>query len=318
MIRHEDGPIITREDIPLLDGTIRDVSSVFNPGCTTVGEQILLLLRVQTRGRETVLVPAWSCDGIQFQVSSNTLVIDGIDRIPDRVFHVYDPRITRLEDVNYLMFAMDTDRGCKLGLARTGDFVSAEFLGVVSGADVRNGVLFPQKIGGRYLRLDRPNRVQLSGGPKSGDTVWLSASDDLLHWEAVAPVFGGRPHYWDELVGAGTPPVRTSLGWLCLYHGVATHFAGVNIYQAGAVLLDLNDPSRVLGRTNENILEPRTPYEMSGQVPNVIFPSGWWVHAFDKDGVASMDSPVYVYYGAADTCVGLARTTIGDLCHVCT
>jgi len=123
----------------------------------------------------------------------------------------------------------------------------------------------------------------------------------------------GSPRYWDELIGPGPPPVKTRAGWLLIYHGVATHFASVNIYQAGAALLDLADPRIVLARSRDNILEPREPYELSGQVPNVVFPSGMIVEEYDDEGYARPDSLVRLYYGAADTCVGLAETTIQEL-----
>ena len=317
MTRDKANPILTRESVPTLNGAIRDVSSVFNPGATRLGNETILLLRVQTRGRETVLVPANSTDGVRFTVSDTTLRLHGVERVPGEVYHIYDPRLTWLEGLCHIMFAMDTADGCRLGLARTTDFASAEFLGVVSEPGVRNGVLFPQKVQGQYLRLDRPNRVQLPGGPSTGDQIRLCASFDLLTWREVGPVFAGRPHYWDELIGAGPPPVMTREGWLLVYHGVATHFAGVNVYQAGAALLDLQDPTRVLARTRQNILEPREMYELAGQVPNVVFPSGWVMDELDDEGFAARTSPVHVYYGAADTCVGLAHTTIGEIIDAC-
>src|SRR5262249_11627410 len=141
-------------------------------------------------------------------------------------------------------------------------------------ADARNGVLFPEKVGGRYLLLERPNRTRLEGGVTSGDEIVLRSSDDLVRWERVGPVMRGRLHYWDELIGSGPPPVKTRRGWLHVYHGVATHFAASNIYQAGVCLLDLQDPSRIVARGRNNILEPRETYELTGQVPNVVFPTG--------------------------------------------
>ena len=124
----------------------------------------------------------------------------------------------------------------------------------------------------------------------------------------------GRFHYWDEFIGSGPPPVKTRRGWLHVYHGVAGHFGSSNIYQAGVVLLDLDDPSRVIGRSRCNILEPREPYELTGQVPNVVFPSGMIVESCDAEGFALPESPVNIYYGAADTVVGLATATVQDLC----
>ncbi len=236
-----------------------------------------------------------------------------MEKLRSRAYHVYDARITQLEGAFFVMFAMDMDEGCGLGLARTEDFREFRFLGLVSEGDVRNGVLFPEKVGGVYLRLERPNRARPDGGPATGSTIRLAESDDLLRWRDRGPVMSGRFHYWDEYIGSGPPPVKTRRGWLHVYHGVATHFASASIYQAGAVLLDLGDPAKVIGRSRGNILEPREPYELSGQVPNVVFPSGMVVEEHDRDGFALETSPVKIYYGAADTSVGLALTTVGEL-----
>ena len=98
-----------------------------------------------------------------------------------------------------------------------------------------------------------------------------------------------------------------------IYHGVAGHFGSANIYQAGVILLDLADPQKVLGRCRCNILEPREIWELAGQVPNVVFPSGMIVERYDADGFALPESEVKVYYGAADTVVGLATSTVQEL-----
>jgi beta-1,4-mannooligosaccharide/beta-1,4-mannosyl-N-acetylglucosamine phosphorylase len=313
MRRSDSNPIITRADIPDVPPAIVDATSVMNPGAVTYRGRTLLMLRVQTRGRETHLMMAESEDGESFEIAPRTVKIEGLGRVIGAVYHVYDPRITRIGDSNYVMFAMDTDFGCRLGVARTDDFVRFEFLGLTANDDTRNGVLFPEKHDGRYLMLERPNKLRTADGLTTGDEIWLAESDDLLNWRSVARVMGGRPHYWDEIIGSGPPPVKTRAGWLHLYHGVATHFASVNIYQAGAVLLDLDDPSRVLARTRDNILEPREPYELVGQVPNVVFPTGMIVDGSDGEGFAMEESVVRVYYGAADTCVCLATTTIAEL-----
>lgn len=313
MQRWPKNPILTRNSIPCILPHLVDVTSVFNPGAAMYGSKVLLLLRVQNRGRETFFLTATSDNGVDFSVSSDVVHFRGIEQVTDAIYHCYDARITRLEGSYCIMFAIDMDNGCRLGLARTSDFLEFDFLGIVSDGDNRNGVLFSEKIGGRYLRLDRPNVVQLEGGPASGSTIWLSESDDLLRWRPTAPIISGRYHYWDELIGAGPPPIKTREGWLCIYHGVATHFASSNIYQAGVFLLDLNDPSRVLARGRYNILEPRELYELIGQVPNVIFPSGAIVKHTDSDGFAEMTSEVLVYYGAADTAVGLATATVEEL-----
>ena len=313
MTRHPHNPILTRSDIPDIPPHLVDCSSVFNPGATRFGNQYLLMLRVQSRSRETFIVIAASPDGIHFTVEDHVVDFKGIEKIKEKVYHIYDARITPLGGTWYIQFAMDMDSGCQLGLGQTDDFKEFRFLGLTSGEDIRNGVLFPEKIGGKYLRLDRPNRARHAGGPTSGSTIWLSSSDNLIEWEPVGPVMDGRFHYWDEFIGSGPPPVKTRQGWLHVYHGVATHFGSANIYQAGVVLLDLNNPLQVISRGAYNLLEPRETWELTGQVPNVVFPSGWIVKEIDSEGFARPDSEVFVYYGAADTCVGLAVTSIREL-----
>jgi beta-1,4-mannooligosaccharide/beta-1,4-mannosyl-N-acetylglucosamine phosphorylase len=313
MERHSRNPILTRKNIPAIAPHLKDVTSVFNPGAVKFGHTYLLILRVQSRSRETFFVTAESANGIDFAVSDKIVEFRGIEKVREKIYHIYDPRITGFHDGYYIMFAMDMDSGCRLGLGRTKNFKEFEFLGITSGKDVRNGVLFPEKVGGKYLRLDRPNEVRPEGGPLTGSTIWLSESDDLLQWQGRAPVISGRPHYWDEFIGSGPPPVKTRSGWLHIYHGVATHFSSTNIYQAGAVLLDLRNPEKVIARSRGNILEPRELYELVGQVSNVVFPSGMIIEEYDKDGYAEPDSRVKIYYGAADTAVGLATTTIREL-----
>lgn len=311
--RHSINPIITRKDIPEIKPDLIDVSSVFNPGAIKLNNKYILLLRVQNRGRETFIIKAESDDGVDFKVDNKTVEFQGIESVREKIYHIYDTRITKIGNNYYVMFAMDMDTGCQLGLAKTTDFESFDFLGIVSNGDIRNGVLFPEKVNGKYIRFDRPNKINLESGPSSGRAIYLSQSDDLLQWEPVKQVMTGRFHYWDENIGSGPPPVKTREGWLHIYHGIALHFASSNIYQAGVALHDLKDPSIVLNRGKYNILEPRELFELTGQVPNVIFPSGLIVETYDKQSFAIPDSKVFVYYGAADTCVGLATTTIKEL-----
>lgn len=317
LTRSPKNPILTRADIPDVLPEVVDATSVFNPAAIKHGGRYLLMLRVQSRSRETYLMMAGSDDGESFEVEPDIVHLEGLDRVIGAVFHVYDPRITEIEGAYYVMFAMDMDFGCRLGIARTTDFESFEFLGLAAKNDMRNGVLFPERRIGRFLRLDRPNKVRLADGPTTGDEIYLSESEDLIDWYPIARVMTGRAHYWDELIGSGPPPVKTRDGWLLIYHGVATHFQSSNIYQAGAVLLDLADPSVVVARTRENVLEPREPYEVTGQVPNVVFPTGMIVDEYDAEGYALPGARVLLYYGAADTCVGLATTTVADLVAAC-
>lgn len=329
--RHPNGPIITRRDLPPMPGLI-EPSAVFNPGAVRLDGVPHLLLRVQSRGRRTFLVPARGRTDRSFVCATVPTVLAGLDHLREPkskhdlvVHHVYDPRLSLCEGCLLVVTAVDTDRGCRLVIWSAAGDPAAGFAGlerleplaVTGTGDTRNGVLFPARIGGRWLMLERPNRPQGDGAPASGDEVTLSSSADLKSWQPEGAVFSGRPRYWDELVGAGPPPLLTREGWLLVYHGVATHFRSVNIYQAGAVVLDRDDPRQVLARTAENILEPRAIYELTGQVPNVVFPSGLTVDRLDGDGCAPPEARVCLYYGAADTAVGLATTTVGALLDAC-
>lgn len=313
MKRYQNNPVLTRQDIPNIAPQLIDATSVFNPGAIFFEGKYLLMLRVQSRSRETFMVMAESNDGKNFTVENKIVNFKGIEKIKEKIYHIYDARISKIDGIYYIMFAMDMDGGCQLGLAKTSNFKDFDFIDIVSNEDIRNGVLFPEKINEKYMRLDRPNKARHSNGTTSGSVIWLSESKDLINWEPVSPIIEGRFHYWDEFIGSGPPPVKTRHGWLHIYHGVAGHFGSSNIYQAGVLLLDLNNPQKVISRSWCNILEPREMYELVGQVPNVVFPSGMIVKDYDSEGFAKDDSEVYVYYGAADTSVGLAISTIKEL-----
>lgn len=318
LIRVGNEPLLTRDHIPGLDA-----SGVFNPGALRIGDRTLLMLRVQTRGRRTLCYPACSNGCMEFTVAHEPTEFIGA---PDlKIFHNYDARLTMLEDQLMVTTALDTDDGCRCAVWKAvggpdNDFSGLDrlkFISLIGNQDTRNAVLFPEKISDQYALLHRPNQTSLEGGPTSGSTIHLSVSSDLQKWTDRGQVMGGNFHFWDELIGSGPPPVKTRHGWLHLYHGVATHFQSTNIYQAGAVLLDLVDPTRVLARAPENILEPRESWELTGQVPNVVFPSGATTSHTDHEGFAPDDAILSVYYGAADTAVGLAEATVGSIIAAC-
>ena len=315
MIRCSKNPIITREQICSPNPALKDVSSVFNPGGIMYKGSFLLLLRVQNRARETFLVKAVSDNGIDFNISEQPMPILNLDKCPHTIYHIYDPRISKSEkeeEFNVLC-AIDTEKGCYLGLFTTNDFSALQFVSIVSEPDVRNGVLLT----GTKYRFERPNRVQGSDFVKTGNVIICSQTEDYISWQPLAEILTGRSHYWDELVGSGPPPLKTKAGWLHLYHGVATHFSSSNIYQAGVSLHDLQKPWICLARGKYNILEPRELYEMVGQVPNVVFPSAAIATNSDENGFVNMNSDVFVYYGAADTSVCLAVTKLKDLIARC-
>lgn len=302
--------IITRDNLSSELLELNDVTSIFNPGAIKLENNIILLLRVQNRGRETFLVKAHSIDGKEFTLSAEPVKIIGLEKLKEEVYHIYDPRITLLNDKLYVMTAIDTSAGCYLGLFTTEDLETLTFQALVSQPDVRNGVIFPEQIKGKYVRLERPNKSVLPNGTKTGSAIYLSTSEDLLKWSEPQFVMSGNPHYWDELIGSGAVPIKTRYGWLHIYHGVATHFASSNIYQAGFTFLDLEDPTKVLFRSKYNFLEPRENFECVGQVPNVVFPTGLIAYLYDQEGFVRDDSPLHIYYGAADTSVGLIETNL--------
>jgi len=315
MMRDRANPIITADDVPAFHPAMRDLTSVFNPGAVRHDGYDLLVLRAQTRGRETVLVPAAAHDDGSVDFFEGIASIDGLDGYHEKIHHVYDPRLTRIDDVVYMVFAVDVTSedgsgACRLGVARMRSPTAWELLGIDGSRDSRNGVLFPMQQEDKYFRLERPNTTPLSGGPMTGSEIRIAHSTDLVSWALGDVLMTGRKHYWDELIGPGPPPILTERGWLLVYHGVATHFASSNIYQAGVCLLDKDDPSILLSRGAMNFLEPREPYELVGQVPNVVFPSGL---AQDENDERS----VRIYYGCADTSVGRLHTTVDELISCC-
>lgn len=316
MQKYVNNPAIVPNDIPYINKYFYDVSAVFNPGATIFEGKTVLLLRVQGRSRETKLIKAISNDGFNFDINNKAIEIKGLPTDID-IYHIYDPRITKIDDIYYIFVAMDLQNECELGLIKTTNFEDYDFMGFTSKGGNRNGVLFSQKFNNNYYRLDRPNKSKLNNGVKTGSSIVLSKSKNLINWEEVDTVISGRPKYWDELIGAGPPPIKTKKGWLLVYHGVATHFASSNIYQAGVVLLDLDNPSKVISQGKQNIFEPRKLYELNGQVPNVVFPSGITVSAFDENGFALNNANVNIYYGAADTSVCIFETTVDELINAC-
>lgn len=315
MIRNENNPIVVKEDIPNIGVELTDVTSVFNPGAIKIDDKYFMMLRVQNRGRRTFFIMAESDNGIDWNVRNEKVVFKGIEKIETEIYHLYDPRLTKLGDTIYIMMAMEMEGPTQLGLAKTKDFKEFEWVDIVTDEDTRNGVLFPEKVNGKYMRFERPNNHQVDGGPLTGNAIYISESDDLINWENQKYICEGKPHFWDELIGSGPPPVKTRKGWLHIYHGIAMHYAP--IYQVGVMLHDLEDPSKLIARGDQCILEPREYFEIVGQVPNVIFPTGLIVEKYDDEGFALEDSEVKLYYGGGDTAVGLATSTIGRLIEQC-
>jgi len=201
----------------------------------------------------------------------------------------------------YVFHAAWIKYGCGIGLAETTDFVNFTPIGNVSECWNRNAVLFPEKINGLYARLDRPYQSERGG-------MWMSYSPDLEFWGRSMPLNMPSPYWMSGIKnGAGIIPIKTKHGWLEIYHTVS-HNINTYTYYLGVMLLDLNDPSKVLYAPREFILAPEELYERVGQTPNVVFTSG---------AVEMPDGTLNVYYGGADTCMCLATTTVDELVEYC-
>jgi beta-1,4-mannooligosaccharide/beta-1,4-mannosyl-N-acetylglucosamine phosphorylase len=165
----------------------------------------------------------------------------------------------------------------------------------------RNGVLFPRRINGNYMMLSRPSE---SGHTPFGD-IFISESPDMVYWGKHRHVMSRGNNWWEGLkIGGGAAPIETDKGWLMLYHGVVNTCNGY-VYSIGAAILDINEPSRVLHRCKNYILAPEEWYEERGFVPNVCFPCAT-LHDPETGRIA-------IYYGCADSYVGIAFTTVQEL-----
>jgi len=292
--RYEGNPILTHFDMPM------EASAVFNAGATLFDGKVLLVLRVEDYERRSHFHVARSNDGIHFEVDPQEIQYPLRDVETAAGVIRFDMRITAMEGTYYCYHcAWLIGLGSTVALARTDDFVHFEPIGGVSTPTNRNALLFPEKINGRYCRLERPE-----GG---ASVMWLGYSPDLIHWGDHQPIRVPETSWNFAKTGAGAVPIRTPYGWLEIYHAVSMP-PPAGHYYLGVALLDLEDPSRVLAAPRKFILAPVHDYECRGQVPNVVFTSG---------AVEFPDGRLYVYYGGADQCVALATTTVEELATFC-
>jgi len=294
--RYEGNPIISPEDIPFTCNT------VFNGSPAKVDGQYYILLRVEGQQGHSVFALGRSDDGYDFTIEKKPVMTPAEEEPFNRFeqMGVEDPRVTLLEGVYYMIYTAYSPYGPVMAIARTEDFLHYERMAVISQPDNKDGVLFPEKLGGRYARFDRPIGNGIG-------RIWISYSDDLVNWGDSRVVISPRAGHWDShRIGASAPPIKTAEGWLEIYHG--SYFTpGGPIYRAGVMLLDLEDPSRVLGRSRVPVLAPVELYERIGDVNNVVFVSG---------AVVEPGGEVRVYYGAADTHICVAVGQLDDLIKV--
>ena len=274
---------------------------------------------------------ATSNDGFNFTRVSDSPIIGPSSDGPDAGC-IEDARIVKFDDLFYVTYAFrpyppgkywtfdhdvvltpDIGENAPLflkrniansGLMMTKDFKSWMRLGRIthSNLDDRDVILFPEKIKNRFAMLHRPKEWVGADYGTNYPSIWLRYSDDLLTWnEPSYLLIKGIEGGWEEKIGGSTPPVKTKSGWLVIYHGVGNK--GKGYYRVGAALLDLEDPTRVIGRTKHWIMEPEHYYELEGPYPGCVFPTGNVI----------IENTLYIYYGAADKYIGLATADINEL-----
>lgn len=287
--RYQENPIIRRNPIP-------GVARIFNSAVLPYeGVYIGVFRGEQTNGIPFIYLGR-SKDGIHWEFEPEKIAFVDEDGNPFMPKYAYDPRLVKVEDTYYIIWCQDA-YGAAIGMAKTTDFktfvrVENPFLPFN-----RNAVLFPRKVDGKFLMLSRPSD---SGHTPFGD-IFLSESKDLEYWGHHRHVMGKSGRWWENVkIGGGAAPIETSEGWLLFYHGVTNTCNGF-VYSIGGALLDLEEPSKVLYRCSDFLLTPEMPYEESGFVPNVCFPCAALCDA--------ETGRIAIYYGCADSYVGLAFTT---------
>lgn len=295
--RHSRNPILKAEGWPY------PVHSVFNAGATRLADgTTLLLCRVEDRTGRSHLCAARSGNGVDgWQIDPQPTLSPDPENHPEEIWGVEDPRITFVPELGQYAVAYTSysQGGPGVSLALTPDFAQFERFGVVMPPDDKDAALLPRRIDGYWVLLHRPQTAL-------GAHIWLSYSPDLRHWGRHRLVLRARSGAWWDAnkIGLSPPPIETPQGWLVLYHGVRETASGA-IYRLGLALFDLEHPERCLKRGDTWVFGPEAPYEREGDVDDVVFPCGYTV-APDGD-------TLYLYYGAADSCIALATASIRAL-----
>lgn len=296
--RYSNNPIITKDDVPY------PVATVHNAGIVKHNGRYIMLFRSHQHNGRSIIGRAESDDGFSFKVHPKPFLTPATDTIFAEYEEsgVEDLRICPVGDEYLLTYSAYSRHGVRIALARTKDFETVERISLITQADLRNVVIFPEKVDGRYVRLDRPH------SEISPWSIWISYSPDLIHWGDSQVVMKPVAYHWDEMkIGPGAAPFKTAQGWLHIYHGVFQTMSG-SVYRLGVALHDLHDPSKVLGVSDQWILQPEDPWEVSGYVPNVVFTCG----AIPED-----DGTVKIYWGGADTVMCVGTAVIDDLVQLC-
>ncbi len=295
--RSDVNPILTAADVPYA------ANSVFNPGAARLENETVLLLRIEDLRGISQLHVARSVDGVSdWRFDPEPLLRSDEDQHPEEIWGCEDPRLTWLPEREEwaIAYTAYSRRGPLVSLAVTKDFRTVRRLGPVMPPEDKDAALFPARFDGRWAMIHRPSPL------RGGAHMWISFSPDLRHWGDHTLLLEARDGAWWDAgkIGLGPPPLETAEGWLVMYHGVHLTSDGP-IYRMGLVLLDLLDPRILLHQTDEWLFAPAAPYEITGDVGRVVFPCGWVLDA--------PEDRLYLYYGAADTVVGLATARFSDV-----
>lgn len=296
--RYEKNPILTKDDVPY------PVATVHNAAVVKYKSKYMMLFRSHQLNGRSILGLAESNDGYQFTVHAKPFMTASSTGVfaEYEEYGVEDPRIVEIDGEFLITYSAYSRFGVRIGLAKTTDFVNLERISLITEADYRNVVIFPEKFNGLYARLDRPH------SEISPWSVWISYSPDLRYWGDSKVIMKPVQYHWDEMkIGPGAPPIKTAQGWLNIYHGVFPTMDG-SVYRLGVALHDLKDPSIIIGVGDNWILQPEEVYEVTGYVHNVVFTCG---------AVPENDGSIKIYWGGADKvmCVGTAKMDeLVDLC----
>jgi predicted GH43/DUF377 family glycosyl hydrolase len=235
---------------------------------------------------------ARSKDGHHFTIDDAPFVYPSNEL---ETFGIEDPRVTLIDDTYYIYFSAVSPKGVGESMVSTKDFVHVEHRGMIFAPENKDVLIFPEKINGKYYALHRP--VPKSNGDPE---IWIAESNNLLYWGNHKYLMGLRDGKWDNgRIGGGAVPIKTEKGWLELYHGASKE----DRYCMGAVLLDLEDPTKILARSEFPILAPEADYEVEGFFGNVVFSCGALVE----------DEKVKMYYGVADTSMACAEFSLKEI-----
>jgi len=339
--RYKGNPVIKPADVkPSADGY--QVLGTFNPGATVFGDEIILLVRIAegcipregyvrvpicrfqhgtcypdilefsksdpevdfsdsrciVYGNQRYLTSvshirlARSRDGVNFVVENEPFLYTTDE---SEEYGVEDARVTFIDGKYYINYTAISQDSWATALVVTEDFKSIEKKGLIFHPENKDVTIFPEKINGKYAALHRPNNT-LFGSP----AIWYAESPDLLHWGNHKCLARIRDNKWEsQRVGGGAPPIKTPEGWLVIYHGCGDN----SVYSLFCMLLNLEEPYRIIKRASTPLLAPLEHYETEGFFGNVVF----------SNGIAEKDGKLFVYYGASDETTGLAITDVNSL-----